>query len=341
MKTLRKLFKNPLFNIVLILILTAFSLYFNLKDDYVEVIHQLKAARLSWFLCAIVAVILHRVLYGFIIMIQARSFYPKYTLFDGIKNTFIDAFASGITPAGTGGNISQIMTLRGAGLTLSDSVSLLWMDSIIYQFCLVAFTFIMILLRYNTFIQQSPLFSLVLVGFLINTIVLCGIWVVSLIPAVHKWISSRGVILAHKVHLIKDPEKTKALLEQQIDHFQQGVKILKQRRFMILELVILNLIRLLIYNSIVVWIALSLSIPLTAGNIIDILALSVFVTMMATLFPVPGSSGGIEPTFIFMFAYIFTDSYARTSMLLWRFTTYFFVLILGAIMLMIYRRKDH
>lgn len=339
MKKLKSLLKSYTFNICLILALTSLSMFFTLKDSYKEVIEQLQDVKVMWFIAGIICALSHRVLYGLIVTIQAKKFNPKYTLGNGISNSFIDAFASGVTPAGSGGNISQIMTLRGDGLSLSDSVSLLWMDSIIYQFCLVIYFLIMILMRFSKFASESYLFTFVLIGFSVNGVVLLAIWIISRIPRVHKWISTHGVELGFKFRLIKDKEKAKINMERQIDRFQQGVSDLKGNTKMIIQLIILDFLRLIIFNVIPVFSAFALGIPVSFDMVIDIMALSSFVSMVSLLFPVPGASGGAEPAYIFMFSFIFTEIQARSSMLLWRFTTYFFVLIIGAFALVLYRRK--
>lgn len=340
MNILRKLFKSYLFNIILVLSLTTISMVLTLKDSFSEVVLQLQNANLYWFIIGIAFALLHRVLYGLIVTIQARKFNKDYKFIYGVGNSFIDAFVSGITPAGTGGNISQIMTLRGHGIDLSDSVSLLWMDSIIYQLCLVIYYLIMILMRFTRFASESYLFTFVLIGFAINAAVLLSIFVVSRIPRVHKWMSTKGIQIGYKLRIIKDVDKAKQSMEEQIDRFQQGVSDLQGNRKLILELIGLNFIRLIIYNLIPVFSAFALGIPVSMGMVIDIMALSSFVAMVSMLFPVPGASGGAEPTYIFMFSFIFTEIQARSSMLLWRFTTYFFVLIVGAFCLMIYRRNQ-
>ena len=72
-----------------------------------------------------------------------------------------------------------------------------------------------------------------------------------------------------------------------------------------------------------------------------IFSLSSFVAIINAFLPMPGSSGGTEATFVLMFGTIFTGTQAASIMIVWRFVTFYQVLIVGCIVFLYARtRKD-
>ena len=53
--------------------------------------------------------------------------------------------------------------------------------------------------------------------------------------------------------------------------------------------------------------------------------------MITAFIPVPGASGGSEGTYALLFSYLMGNILSSSSMLIWRFTTYYLVLIIGAL----------
>ena len=110
---------------------------------------------------------------------------------------------------------------------------------------------------------------------------------------------------------------------------------------MIARLIILNILRLTLYFSLPLVIGLALNIPYEKMPIIDVIAMSSFVTMVNSFFPVPGASGGTEMMFVEIFSILNSAKYASSIMIIWRFATYHFVLLLGGcLFLWVKRRKS-
>ena len=67
---------------------------------------------------------------------------------------------------------------------------------------------------------------------------------------------------------------------------------------------------------------------------------SAYVLLMGSFIPLPGGTGGLEYGFIFFFGNFLTGSKLTALMLLWRFVTYYFVMILGAVLLNIRKKGE-
>ena len=67
--------------------------------------------------------------------------------------------------------------------------------------------------------------------------------------------------------------------------------------------------------------------------------LSSYVMLIGAFVPIPGGTGGLEYGFMTFYGSFIKGSKLNAIMLLWRFITYYFAMILGAILLGI-RKKE-
>ncbi len=64
-----------------------------------------------------------------------------------------------------------------------------------------------------------------------------------------------------------------------------------------------------------------------------------YVMIISSFVPIPGATGGIEFGFIQFFGNFITGSKLSALMIVWRFVTYYFILIIGAIAINIKKVK--
>ena len=68
--------------------------------------------------------------------------------------------------------------------------------------------------------------------------------------------------------------------------------------------------------------------------------LSCFVTMILNAIPIYGDYGIAEISFITIFSHYIDSSLATSAMFLWRFTTFYFISLVGGFVFMKYSDKD-
>ena len=66
---------------------------------------------------------------------------------------------------------------------------------------------------------------------------------------------------------------------------------------------------------------------------------SAYVMLIGSFVPIPGGSGGLEYGFVTFYGNFITGSKLSAMMLVWRFITYYFAMIVGAIALNIKKVK--
>ncbi len=329
---LKKVFKNPIFNIGLILFLSILVLWFTMKDNGNDILDMLKKSNKIILLSMFALMVLERVIDGWGIAMQCKAFHKSYSTSQGFHNAYTAALFNNITPSASGGQFAQLFIFRRQGVNVTSAVSVLWMNFIVYQSTMSLFVLFLLLWKFAYFYTKySNFFFIVLLGFMVNSAVIFLLWALIRFPRVYRWLTTTGLAIGHKLHLVKNIEKTKDSIDQQLNRFDSEVKVLNENKRLIAEVAFSNFLRLLIYYSIPYLAACALHFPVTVSMYFDTVALASFVSMVNAFLPSPGSSGGTEATFILMFSTIFGKVRASAIMILWRVVTYYFQTIVGAI----------
>ena len=268
---------------------------------------------------------------GQIIMIFARRYKKDYTYRQGLSNALVGTFFSGITPSATGGQFGQAYVFKKQGIKYSDGASILWADFIVYQTTMMVYVTILFLLRYTHYMTIiGPAFLGILIGYIVNVCVISILWTMALFPRVYVKLSGHAVTLLAKLHIVKNKEKTLAAWTIQVEGFTKEIKEMKHEKKIICKTVLWNVIRMTVQFSLPFFIAYALNLNLGLDKFVDCLALASFVLMTNAFIPIPGASGGTELVFVQLFKYLVGGLKASGIMILWRFSTYHIVILVGA-----------
>ena len=340
MKKLKELFSSSAFNILLIAGLSALVVYLTVRDNPAEIFEQLKTADRGWLFVIVVAIIMIRVCSGLAIKTECNLTRPEYTARQGIENAFVGGLFNEITPSASGGQFAQVFLFRRQGVPVTEAAGVLWMNFIIYQTTMVISVFILILLKFHTFYTRySQFFIVVLFGFALNAVVIVSLWAFVRFPKFYTWITTKGIEIGAKLHLIKDREKTLHNLDVQLKKFQQEIAVLSENKSMVFKVAGLHFARLMIYYSLPFLCARALHMDAPLSLLPDMITLASFVSMVTAFVPLPGASGGAEATFVLMFSNLFGLKAVRSLMLLWRFMSYYFDMMLGAVVFLIAKNR--
>ncbi|MGL5979178.1 MAG: lysylphosphatidylglycerol synthase transmembrane domain-containing protein [Erysipelotrichaceae bacterium] len=324
--------KKYIINILLILVFTVGALYFVLNGRMNEV--NLILAEIEWYDLVLILgwAFSFVAVGGCIVTIITRSFGYRYSFRAGILNNLVSVFFSGITPSASGGQIGQLYIFRKQGVDLSDGGSILWYDFIVYQFVMIAYVLTLLFLRfgyyYNTF---SNFYFLIIIGFIINSGVILFLFSMVIFPHFYVHVMGQGVDFFAKIHVIKQPEHWKSRIAFEIGLFKQKIQMFKSKKNLLVQVAFLHFVKLTLFYSVPIAVIIALRIPMTPQQCLDVIALTAFVTMANAFFPVPGASGGTESVFVLMFSNLFGINIASALMLVWRFATYYFMLLIGGV----------
>lgn len=333
--------KKRIFNVVLLLALTAFALWFALKDDYQDVLNNLKHLPLRWLLLILALGILYYVLQGIALYLIGRIYKKDLHVIDGIDNAYIAAFFNGVTPLG-GGQVAQTYAFRKLHMKYADIASILWMDFFIFQSVVLLYAGFFIVFKFPYAMDQFPQFlPLIILGYLVNSSVIAGLWTFIRFPRFYQKISTLLLRLLHRIHLVKDAEKTVQKWNEQILYFQHEVKNLKMHKACIMQCTGLYILRQTLFYCLPFLVAHAIGLTVHIGDVLDIMAISAFIHMLNALTPLPGDTGWTETAFIILFSILFGKTNAGSVMILWRMSTYHLNVVIGGIRFMRVKSKKY
>lgn len=322
--------KNLLYFLIITLI-TGIVIYFSVKDDFAQKLELLRSADPIWLLVAIVCVLLWWLSEAYVMQLIAKTNHNHYRFFDSFIASVIGQFYSALTPMASGGQVFQIFYMRRQGLKLKDGVMITLLNLSLYIVALMIFCGAFAVIKFTFFMELVPYFGWWLtLGLVSNFAVYVLLVLLSTSEKIHRFSIDK---VARKLTFIKNLDQKLAGLETTLLEFRESFTTVKNNKLVFLRVLVINLVRLLIFNAVPFFIALSLHVPLDGSwetLLINSVAASAIVALIVAFVPLPGGSGGAEFVFTMFFLFLFqSPSTLIVGMLLWRTATFFFTLIVG------------
>ena len=327
-------------NYLILVLVTIIVLYFSLKDNFNEITHTILTINIWYLLIAFV----------FIFLFWLFRSYPMYTFSKKInkdfkyKDAFIltlrTQFFNAVTPFATGGQPYQIYYLKNKGIDYASSTSIVLENFIVYQIALVLLGLIALFtnkalhLFKNVYILQR----LIALGFIINTLVIVAMFIIAFSKKMNKKIIGFALKLLNKLHIVKDIEKKEKEWNESINKFHESASILLRDKKSFILNIFSNFLALSLLYLIPLIVLYSMG-DFTSVNPLKSIVTSAYVMLIGSFVPIPGATGGLEYGFVSFYGNFISGSTLQALMLVWRFITYYFGMIMGAIVLNIHEVK--
>lgn len=332
--------KNLKRNSFIILIVTLFVLFLVLKDDYKNIITIITTMDIKFVLIAVIlyiAYLFFRALVNYLWVNEKE----KLSLPQAFQHIIITQFFNGITPFSTGGQPMEIYMLKNHGFRYTKATNVIMQNFIVYQLALVIFGLFAVIYNFITgvLVYKSVLTTLIILGFLINTIVAVVMLFVATSKKFTKSLLNIITRLGNNLHFIKNKEKFLAKWEERLEDFHNCTKEVKKKKGLFVLGIILNLISLTCYYAIPLFLVYSLHDYNSMTFFTSIVA-SAYVLIIGSFVPIPGATGGIEYGFLEIFSSFLSTTSVRAVMIIWRFITYYLGMILGGILFSFHKEGD-
>lgn len=323
--------KNKLLTVLTIAVVTIIVLYFSLKDDYETIINTILNINKIWLLISFFFLIMYYFIRSFVMHHFVSEFNDKYTLKKSLKLTFETNFFHAVTPFSSGGQPYEIYSLNKSGIKITDAVNVSVENFIVYQIALVLLGFISIILNNILHILNSSVLRYVLTfGFLINLMVIVVLFWITLSKKTDQKVLNFLIHLLSKIKIIKNEEKVKLKLHNYLSDFNEGSKKLLKNKFKFYFMVFLEFVALAFLYLVPFALLKGINVSI---NPLQIIITMSYVMLIGSFIPLPGGTGGLEYSFVSFFSNFLTGGRLNAIMLVWRFITYYFGMILGAILL--------
>lgn len=326
-------------NIIVLALVTCLVLYFSLKDNFNTIINEIINVNIFWLVISFLLALSFWFFKAIATTRIANIFKKDYSIKQGMRLVLETNFFHAITPFAVGGQPYEIYSLKKSKLKITEATNVSIVNFIVYQIALVLLGIIAIVYNHHFVLlkENDLLKNLVVVGFLVNFIVIVALFLLTCTKKINKILMKFIIKVLNKIHLVKNKDEKIKQFNEYLNEFHQGAKILLHDKKLFIKLIFIHFIGLI--SSYLIPLTLAYAMGISSYTGIEAIVLSSYVMLIGAFVPIPGGTGGLEYGFMAFYGSFIKGSKLNAIMLLWRFITYYFAMILGAILLGI-RKKE-
>lgn len=327
-------------NTLIIIIVTILVLYFSLKDNYEAIINQIITMNIWFVLLAFLFLILYWIFKSYSIYTFSKKMNKDFKFLQAVQLILRTQFFNAVTPFATGGQPFQVIYLKQTGLDYASATSVVLQNFIVYQIALVFLGLVALFSNqiFHIFRKVYLLQKLITLGFIINTLVIVVMFVVAFSKKMNKKLIGLAINILTKLHIVKNKEEKLQKWDETITKFHEGAKILLEDKKAFLLNILYNFLGLCCLYMIPLFLLYATG-DFTSFNAGVAIVTSAYIMIIGSFVPIPGATGGLEYGFMQFYGNFITGSALSAIMLIWRFITYYFGLMMGAVALGIKRVK--
>lgn len=305
-----------------------------INNDIKEVFNTLQTVKAKYLWLAILLLFVYFILWPISLYIIVKAKKYKIKASDVFLIGSVEHFFNGITPFSSGGQPFEAFCFKRKGMKFSDSTGVLLTNFISYQTVITVFSIIAVCFNFQYLKENvDGIVSLVIIGIVINALVLLIFISLGCLKFVRK-LFLKIMILFSKIKFLKKFLEPKI---ESFDEFCSGYQIafkeIMSNKFAFLLCLLVKAVTMAVFYAIPFYLLKAIGIEIGYNKLLFIISMTCFAICMTCWFPTPGASGGIEFAFKTLFASIagVTPIVAVSGMLLWRFITYYLLMLLSFI----------
>lgn len=331
--------KKILFRSIILFIITIILFYYILKDNFNESVNLLFSSNFIFLFASVFVFFISFIIDTYIFKTLINRHKKDYTFKNACKLSIMTRFFNGITPFSLGGQPLQVYELSKNNIEITDSILVITEMFIIHEITISILTvFAFIFKICFNIIPNNFLWILTLIGFFINFLILIITLFISIKINLAKKFGKLIIKLMYKLHIIKNKDLHIDNFNNKCNQYSKSFKELLKNKKLIIKCVLLNLVNLILFFSIAYFILLAIDKTINI-NILYTIILSILVYISATFIPIPGGSVGAEYAYVNYFNLIISNNVVVTSLILWRFISYYLPMIIGGIVFNIVDNK--
>lgn len=305
----------------LAVVMVAYILYLVFSGQFDEFLVSLSQVDQTWIYRGMLCYLLYYVLgvsaYVFSVVIDPDS---PVGLRDLMSVEASGIFFMNLTPNGVGAAPAQIYRLTRSGLTVGGASALQSTRFIIYEASEGIFAALMLVFRMDYFVETFDnvfLLGAILFGFKILECV--ALMIICLYPKLVTKGVVAGMNFLGRKGWLKDSDKKRDQLVEQINEFARGFKRASQNVPEMIAILILTMLQLACLYALP-WFVLQAFEK--DADLITCMASGSMLELLTSAIPLPGGTGGAEGGFALLFGGMF-EGEAAAGYVLWRAIEYF------------------
>ncbi|MBQ9318638.1 MAG: flippase-like domain-containing protein [Bacilli bacterium] len=332
---------KKIINILLIVSITSLVLFFSLKDNFTAIVNQILNINIIWLIIAFFLLFIYWILRSLAMHTFVKMVHPEARYFNSLLLMLRTQFVNAITPFATGGQPYQVYYLKKSKIGFANSTVIIVENFIVYQIALVTLGLVALFsnMFMHIFKSNELLSHLIAIGFFMNTIVIIVLFVVSFGKRINRVLINIGITVLTKLRIVKNKQKQLDKWNTTINNFHESASILLKHKRKFVMTILYNFIALIALYLIPLIIVFAFG-KYDIINAYEVIITSAYVMLIGSFVPIPGGSGGLEYGFVAFYGNFISGSILSAVMLVWRFITYYFGMIIGAIAFYIKRVKE-
>ena len=312
---------------VLVIVLIAF-----LDPGVKDVVNVLPTIDFTWVLLALGLLLLYWLSDAMILHHITTYVHGPVNFLKSVRTGILGLYYGALTPFATGGQPMQVMYMKRDGVPVGRGTCIVCIKFFLYELALCVFYVVAMVLRGAYFYANyNQVFWLTTLGFVINFV---GLTFIFLVLVKTEW--ARRIVnwfsrVRGKIRILKHAEKTMHNVANTIDDYVEAAKYIGENKGKIILSFILS-----VFNFVCLF-SIPYLICVAFGNgdaeYIELLTLMAFLYLAVAFMPTPGAAGASEGGFYLFFSRFFSNVFL--PMVIWRFLTYYLVLFVGSIWVVI------
>jgi hypothetical protein len=323
--------RKTIFRIVYILgTIIAFILIGLLSHDVETLRDLIPKINLKWIGVAIVSVMLFW-LSDSILLSQITSYiYEKQKFHRSLRAGMMGLYYGALTPFASGGQPAQIVYMKRDGIPYGVSTSIVTIKFIVYELSLCLLFIVAMIWKGSFYFENyKHVFWLTSGGFLLNLIAVAFITMVMFNRNLAGNIVHGIINFLTKVKIIRKTARRTREIDKKIDDFYLSSAYIKNNKLNFFLSILVSTINIAFLFSVPYFIYRAFGF--SQESFILIFTLQAFLYLAVSLIPLPGAAGASEGGFYLFFSGIFTAVPIFMPMIIWRFLTYYLILLIGTI----------
>ena len=229
-------------------------------------------------------------------------------------------FFSFLSPGGTGAAPAQIYRLTRTGMSLGSASAFQYTRFLIYEFAEGLFAALMLIFRYQYFVDTIGNFAVVgIILFGAKILELVILLAVCLLPNSVRTLGNWGIALLRKTPIRADFDHWEDVVNNQVQEFSDGFRGAAKDLPMMAVALVVSMMQLACLYALPWFVAHAFGFE---ANLLTCLAAGSMLELLTSAIPLPGGTGGAEGGFAMLFGPIF-GSVTAPAFIVWRFIEYF------------------
>ena len=258
--------------------------------------------------------------------------YKRESFWHSLKLGIVGLYYGALTPFATGGQPMQVVYMRRDRMPVGTATCIVGVKFVVYELSLCTLFIVAMAIYGPQFYEQySGMFWFAMLGFAMNASAVFFIIMTLINKTLVSRVGNAIIRFLSKIKIVRKLDKALHNFEHTINDYHSAAEYIAHHKRRAIGSFFISVINLLFFFAIPYFIYIAFGMP-GGKQIADIIALQAFLYIAISFVPTPGNAGAAEGGFHVVFSAIFGAGAVFAPMLIWRFLTYYLMLIVGSVL---------